>query len=195
MISITKTLKYKAIVSKKTYVFEKHMAKLEVLTFPDERLRTTAKPVQTFNDDIKQLVQDMFETMYEENGIGLAATQVNIHQRVIVMDLSEDRSQARVFINPTLTAKSGSFVNEEGCLSVPGIYAKVERFERVHIHAFDENGAEFEIDADELLSICIQHEVDHLNGILFVDHLSPLKRQRIKEKLEKEKRLAKKQAK
>tara|TARA_B100001094_G_scaffold333359_1_gene411079 strand:- start:18533 stop:19048 length:516 start_codon:yes stop_codon:yes gene_type:complete len=168
------------------------MAKLEVLTFPDERLRTVAEPVKVFDAQLKQLVEDMFETMYAENGIGLAATQVNVHQRVIVMDLSEKKSEKRVFINPELTSIAGTFTNEEGCLSVPGVYAEVERSERVRIKAFDEHGQEFEYDADQLLSICIQHEMDHLKGVLFVDYLSSLKRQRIREKLEKQARQQKK---
>lgn len=168
------------------------MAKLEVLTFPDERLRTQAKPVTQFDADLIKLVDDMFETMYDENGIGLAATQINVHQQIIVMDLSEDRTEKRVFINPELTSTAGTFTNEEGCLSVPGVYAKVERAERVHIKAFDEKGQAFEHDADELLSICIQHEMDHLKGILFIDYLSAFKRQRIREKLEKQARQKKK---
>ncbi|WP_163936278.1 peptide deformylase [Paraferrimonas sp. SM1919] len=161
------------------------MAILEVLRFPDERLRTKAQPVTEFNDEIKTLVKDMLDTMYEEKGIGLAATQVNVHQQVVVMDHSEDRNEPMVFINPELTDKTGKFKNEEGCLSVPGIYEKVERWETVTIKYFDEHGEQHEKPADELLSICIQHEMDHLEGILFIDHLSPLKRQRAKAKLEK----------
>jgi peptide deformylase len=164
------------------------MAVLEVLTYPDERLRIKAHPVTQFDDQLKKLVADMFETMYAENGIGLAATQVNVHQQVIVMNLTDDKSQQRVFINPELTSKAGTFKNEEGCLSVPDTYAQVERAERVHIRAYNEQGDMFEVDADELLSICIQHEMDHLQGILFVDYLSPLKRQRIRQKLEKKAR-------
>jgi len=145
------------------------MAILDVLSFPDERLRTVAKPVEEVNDEIKQLVSDMFETMKDENGIGLAATQVNRHVQVVVMDVSEDQNEPRVFINPEIIRKDGSTISEEGCLSVPGNYAKVERAE---------------------LAICIQHELDHLKGKLFIDYLSPLKRQRIRKKLEKEARLA-----
>lgn len=165
------------------------MAVLDVLRFPDERLRTVAKEVTDIDDSIRKLVKDMFETMREERGIGLAATQVNVHKRVIVMDVSEDQDEPRVFINPQIVEKSGTTISEEGCLSVPGNYAKVERAEEVTIKASNEHGEEFELMADGLLAICIQHELDHLIGKLFVDYLSPLKRQRIKTKLEKEARL------
>ncbi|MBL6735058.1 MAG: peptide deformylase [Shewanellaceae bacterium] len=164
------------------------MAKLDVLTFPDERLRTIAEPVTVFDESLKELIADMFETMYAENGIGLAATQVNVHKQIIVMDFSDNQDDQKIFINPELTSTAGTFTNEEGCLSVPNVYAAVERAERVHIKAFDAMGQPFELDADELLSICIQHEVDHLKGILFVDYLSPFKRQRIREKLLKQTR-------
>ena len=166
------------------------MAILEVLSFPDERLRTVAKPVEEVNDEIKQLVSDMFETMKDENGIGLAATQVNRHVQVVVMDVSEDQNEPRVFINPEIIRKDGSTISEEGCLSVPGNYAKVERAESITVKALDQNGESFELDAEGLLAICIQHELDHLKGKLFIDYLSPLKRQRIRKKLEKEARLA-----
>ncbi len=166
------------------------MAILEVLSFPDERLRTVAKPVESIDDDIKQLVADMFETMKEENGIGLAATQVNRHVQVVVMDVSEEQDEPRVFINPEITSKEGSTISEEGCLSVPGNYAKVERAESITVKALDAEGQPFELEAEGLLAICIQHELDHLKGKLFVDYLSPLKRQRIRKKLEKEARLA-----
>ncbi|MEG3767986.1 peptide deformylase [Alteromonas sp. 14N.309.X.WAT.G.H12] len=166
------------------------MAILDVLSFPDERLRTVAKPVESVNDEIKQLVSDMFETMRDEKGIGLAATQVDRHVQVVVMDVSEDQDTPRVFINPEITSKEGSTVSEEGCLSVPGNYAKVDRAEKVTVKALDADGQPFELEADGLLAICIQHELDHLKGILFVDYLSPLKRQRIRKKLEKEARLA-----
>ncbi|GLP97696.1 peptide deformylase [Paraferrimonas sedimenticola] len=166
------------------------MAKLEVLKYPDERLRNKALPVTEFNADVKNLVADMLETMYAEKGIGLAATQVNVHKQVVVMDHSDDQSEPMVFINPTFVESEEHFINEEGCLSVPGIYAKVERAAKVTIKAFDADGKEFEMEADELLAICIQHEVDHLNGVLFVDYLSPLKRQRIRQKLEKAARQA-----
>ena len=166
------------------------MAILDVLSFPDERLRTVAKPVEEVNDEIKQLVSDMFETMKDENGIGLAATQVNRHVQVVVMDVSEDQNEPRVFINPELIRRDGSTISEEGCLSVPGNYAKVERAESITVKALDQNGESFELDAEGLLAICIQHELDHLKGKLFIDYLSPLKRQRIRKKLEKEARLA-----
>lgn len=166
------------------------MAILDVLSFPDERLRTVAKPVEEVNDEIKQLVSDMFETMKDENGIGLAATQVNRHVQVVVMDVSEDQNEPRVFINPEIIRKDGSTISEEGCLSVPGNYAKVERAESIAVKALDQNGESFKLDAEGLLAICIQHELDHLKGKLFIDYLSPLKRQRIRKKLEKEARLA-----
>ena len=166
------------------------MAILDVLSFPDERLRTVAKPVEEVNDVIKQLVSDMFKTMKDENGIGLAATQVNRHVQVVVMDVSEDQNEPRVFINPEIIRKDGSTISEEGCLSVPGNYAKVERAESITVKALDQNGESFELDAEGLLAICIQHELDHLKGKLFIDYLSPLKRQRIRKKLEKEARLA-----
>lgn len=166
------------------------MPVLEVLTFPDERLRTIAKPVEKVDDNIKALVKNMFETMEEEKGIGLAATQVNVHKRVVVIDVSEEQDTPYVFINPEITEKTGSTVSEEGCLSVPNNYAKVDRAEKVKVTALDENGESFELEAEGILAICIQHELDHLKGKLFVDYLSPLKRDRIKKKLEKEARLA-----
>lgn len=165
------------------------MAKLEVLRFPDERLRTVAKPVTEVDNKIRALIEDMFETMREEQGIGLAATQVNTHLRIVVMDVSEDQSDPRVFINPEIIEKNGSTISEEGCLSVPNSYARVERAEKVKVKALDAEGKPFSMDADGLLAICIQHELDHLRGVLFVDYLSPLKRQRIRKKLEKEARL------
>ncbi len=168
------------------------MTILTVLRFPDERLRTKAADVVEVNDDIRSIVDDMFETMYDENGVGLAATQVNIHQRIVVIDVSENKETPITLINPEIIAKSDeTFINEEGCLSVPGCYAKVDRHETVTVKALNRDGEEFTLDGEELLSICIQHELDHLAGILFVDHLSPLKRQRIKAKLEKEARLQK----
>ncbi|TKB46425.1 peptide deformylase [Thalassotalea mangrovi] len=166
------------------------MTILNVLRFPDERLRTVAEPVTEVTDETRKIIEDMFETMYDENGVGLAATQVNIHQRIVVMDVSDDRSEPLVFINPEIIeASEDIMINEEGCLSVPGCYAKVERHTQVKVKALDKNGEEFSLDASELLAICIQHELDHLKGVLFVDYLSPLKRQRIKTKLEKEARL------
>jgi peptide deformylase len=166
------------------------MAILEVLRFPDERLRTVAKPIENIDKTIKTLVDDMFDTMRDEKGIGLAATQVDEHVRLVVMDVSEDQSEPRVFINPVITHKEGKTISEEGCLSVPNNYAKVERAESITVKALDKSGKEFTLEADELLAICIQHELDHLEGKLFVDYLSPLKKQRIRKKLEKEARLA-----
>ncbi|ALU43658.1 MULTISPECIES: peptide deformylase [Pseudoalteromonas] len=166
------------------------MAKLAVLSFPDERLRTVAKPVAEVNDEIRQIVADMLETMYEENGIGLAATQVDIHQRIVVIDVSEERDEPRVLINPEIIAKDGSTISEEGCLSVPYSYAKVDRAETVTVKALNEHGESYEFDADGLLAVCVQHELDHLQGKLFIDYLSPLKRQRIRKKIEKEAKLA-----
>lgn len=165
------------------------MAILNVLRFPDERLRTVAKPVEKVDSSIKQLVNDMFDTMREENGIGLAATQVDVHKRVVVMDISEDQNNRHVFINPEIVEMEGKIISEEGCLSVPNNYAKVERAEHVVVKALDIDGNAFTLEADGLLAICIQHELDHLKGKLFVDYLSPLKRQRIRAKLEKEARL------
>jgi peptide deformylase len=167
------------------------MAVLTVLHYPDERLRTIAKPVATVNDETRQLVADMLETMYAENGIGLAATQVNVHQRVVVIDLSEERNQPQIFINPEITEKSGDTTYEEGCLSVPQNYANVERAAEITLKAQDLDGNWFEVKADGLLAICLQHELDHLVGKLFIDYLSPLKRDRIKKKLEKQARAAK----
>lgn len=166
------------------------MAILEVLSFPDERLRTVAEPVETVDAAVKKIVKDMFATMQDENGIGLAATQVNIHRRIVVMDVSENQDNPRVFINPEIIEKSGTTISEEGCLSVPGNYAKVERAEKVTVRALDAEGKSFDLEAEGLLAICIQHELDHLKGVLFVDYLSPLKRQRIRKKLEKEARAA-----
>lgn len=170
------------------------MTQLKVLRFPDERLRTPAQPVTEFNTALQTLIDDMFETMYNEKGIGLAATQVDCHKQLIVMDLQDEVERPKVFINPEIIASSGDFCNEEGCLSVPGIYAKVDRAEFVTVKALDRDGNEFTIDADDLFAICIQHEMDHLKGKLFVDYLSPLKRQRIKQKLEKAARLDAKDA-
>lgn len=161
-----------------------------VLTFPDERLRTVATPVEEVNEEIKTLVDDMFDTMKDEKGIGLAATQINVHKRVVVMDVSDEQDEPRVFINPEIIAKEGSTISEEGCLSVPNNYAKVDRAEKVTVKALDRDGKSFELEAEGLLAVCIQHELDHLKGKLFVDYLSPLKRNRIKKKLEKEAKLA-----
>lgn len=168
------------------------MSVLEVLTFPDERLRTVATEVEKVDEEIKTLVKNMFDTMKDEKGIGLAATQVNVHKRVVVMDVSEEQNTPYVFINPQIVEKNGSTISEEGCLSVPNNYAKVDRAESVNVTALNEKGERFELKAEGLLAICIQHELDHLEGKLFVDYLSPLKRNRIKKKLEKEARLASK---
>ncbi|RJG50663.1 peptide deformylase [Motilimonas pumila] len=168
------------------------MALLEVLHFPDERLRTVAKPVAQVTPEIKQIVEDMFETMYQEEGIGLAATQVNIHQRIVVIDVSEDRNERLVLINPEIVETSGIEKMEEGCLSVPETRAEVQRADHIKVRALNIDGEEFEFETGDLLAVCIQHELDHLNGKLFIDYLSPLKRQRIKAKLEKAQRLARK---
>jgi peptide deformylase len=164
------------------------MPLLPILHFPDHRLRTRAAPVNTVDDTIHTLVDNMFETMYEAPGIGLAATQVDVHKRVIVIDVSEEKNQPLVFINPELIEKHGSEEMDEGCLSVPGIYETVQRADRVKVRALDRNGEFFELEADGLLAVCIQHEMDHLEGKLFVDYLSTLKRDRIQKKLEKQRR-------
>lgn len=171
------------------------MAVLHVLHYPDERLRTIAKPVEKVDAEIQKIVDDMFETMYLEEGIGLAATQVNIHQRIIVIDVSETRNQRLVLINPELLDADGDTGIEEGCLSIPEQRAFIPRAEHVKVKALDYNGKPFELEADDLLAICIQHEMDHLVGKLFVDYLSPLKRQRIRQKVEKLDKLDKKRAK
>lgn len=163
------------------------MAVLEILEFPDPRLRNKAKEVKTVDDSIRKLADDMLETMYDAPGVGLAAIQVNVPLRVIVVDITTEQNEPRVFINPIITpVDTCTKESQEGCLSVPGFYEPVARYERIRVHALDKNGQTFELECDELLSICIQHEVDHLNGKLFVDYLSPLKRQRIKKKLEKQ---------
>ena len=165
------------------------MAILEVLHFPDERLRKIAASVENITPEIEHIIQDMFDTMYQEEGIGLAATQVNIHKRIIVIDVSENRENPLVFINPELIEKRGETGIEEGCLSVPECRALVPRSEWVKVRALDRHGEPFEIETDGLLAICLQHEMDHLVGKLFVDYLSPLKRQRIRQKLEKQARI------
>ena len=166
------------------------MAKLEILEFPDDRLRTVAKPVEQFDDRLRELVGDMIETMYDAQGIGLAATQVNVHQRVLVLDVSESQDTPRVYINPEIIASTGSETCEEGCLSVPGIYAEVSRADAVRVAAFDPHGQRFEEDLVGLHAVCLQHEIDHLNGKLFVDYLSPLKRRMVTKKLEKQRKIA-----
>ncbi|HTN34478.1 MAG TPA: peptide deformylase [Marinobacter sp.] len=159
---------------------------LDILEYPDPRLRTLAKPVSEVTDDIRKLIDDMFETMYDAPGIGLAATQVNVHKQIIVMDLSDEKNEPRVFINPEIEVLDGDLETmQEGCLSVPGFYEDVDRIEHCLIRALDRDGKPFEIEARGLLAVCIQHEVDHLNGKLFVDYLSTLKRNRIRKKLEK----------
>lgn len=164
------------------------MAKLTILEFPDARLRTRAAPVQIVDDRIRQLIDDMFETMYAAPGVGLAATQVDVHERVITIDITEDRSQPIALINPEVIVRDGVEEMEEGCLSVPGIYEKVRRAQQVRVRTLDRDGQVQEIEADGLLAVCIQHEMDHLDGKLFVDYLSELKRTRIRKKLEKERR-------
>ena len=164
------------------------MALLPILRYPDPRLHTRAAPVREVNDEIRQLVADMAETMYEAPGIGLAATQVNVHKRVVVIDTSEDKSALLALINPEIIARSGEQVCEEGCLSVPGIYDKVSRAETVRVRALDQQGKTFELDAEGLLAVCVQHEMDHLLGKVFVEYLSPLKRNRIKTKMLKQQR-------
>ena len=165
------------------------MALLNILCYPDPRLHTVAKPVTQFDDALRALVADMTETMYDAQGIGLAATQINVHQRVVVIDTSEERNQPLVLINPEITWASEQRVKgEEGCLSVPGIYDGVERSVAVKLKAADEHGKVREIDAEGMLAVCMQHELDHLMGKVFVEYLSPLKRNRIKTKLLKAKR-------
>jgi len=161
------------------------MAVLKVLSFPDKRLRTKAVPVEVVDDSIRQIMDDMLETMYEAPGIGLAATQVDIHKQIVVIDVSEDGKDPLYLVNPKITAKSGKEICEEGCLSVPEYYAEVERAEKVTATALGYDGEPYEIEADGLLAVCIQHELDHLDGKLFVDYLSPLKQQRVRKKLEK----------
>ncbi|WP_038202224.1 peptide deformylase [Xenophilus azovorans] len=165
------------------------MALRTILSYPDPRLHTVARPVAAVDERVRTLVADMIETMYHANGIGLAATQVDVHERVVVIDVSEERNEPLVLINAEITwASDETVVNEEGCLSVPGIYDGVERATAVRVRALDEHGAEREIEAEGLLAVCIQHELDHLRGKVFVEYLSPLKRNRIKTKLLKQQR-------
>lgn len=166
------------------------MAILNILNYPDERLRTVAQPVSEVSEEIQQLTDNMLETMYAAPGIGLAATQVNVHQRIIVMDISEEKNQPLVLINPEIVEKDGEQEFDEGCLSVPGIYETVQRAEHIRLRALNRDGEEFEMEAHGLLAVCIQHEMDHLMGKLFVDYLSNLKRQRIRKKLQKQQKLA-----
>ena len=164
------------------------MALLTILEYPDPRLRIKAEAVTGVDSEIRQLAEDMLETMYAANGIGLAATQIDVHRRLLVADVSEDRNQPVAFINPVITERAGVEVMEEGCLSVPGVYEKVERADRVKFEALGVDGEPIELEADGLLAVCIQHEIDHLEGKLFVDYLSELKRQRVRRRLEKERR-------
>ena len=159
---------------------------LDILKYPDKRLRIVAKPVETVNTQIKQQIKDMFETMYDAPGIGLAATQVNFHQRIIVIDVSDECNQPLCLINPEIIEKNGEIEWEEGCLSVPNYYESVKRANEIKVSALNQLGQSVEIDADEVLAVCIQHEMDHLNGILFVDHLSKLKQKRLKKNAEKQ---------
>jgi peptide deformylase len=166
------------------------MALLPILEYPDPRLKKVAAPVAAVTPDIRKLVADMAETMYSAPGVGLAATQVNVHKRVIVIDISDHKDQLRVFINPELLAAEGEAECEEGCLSVPGYYDKVTRAARIRVRAQDQHGNTFELDAEGLLAVCVQHEMDHLEGKVFVEYLSPLKRARLSAKLRKKQRLA-----
>lgn len=165
------------------------MSKLKILEYPDPRLRTKAVPVESVDDELRQLAANMLETMYEAPGVGLAATQVNVHRRLLVTDVSEDQSKPLVLINPEIVQRDGIKVHEEGCLSVPGIYEKVERPDVVRVKYLDLQGETREMDADGLLAVCVQHEIDHLDGKLFVDYLSELKRQRVRKRLAKERKL------
>ena len=167
------------------------MAILNILHHPDARLRTVASPVASVDDTVRQLLDDMLETMYEAPGIGLAATQVNVDKRVVVIDISEEKDQPLCLINPQITELEGSEEMDEGCLSVPGVFETVQRAERVKMQALDRDGQSFELQADGLLAVCIQHEIDHLDGKLFVDYLTQLKQKRIRKKLEKEQKLEK----
>ena len=166
------------------------MAKLKILEFPDPRLRTRASPVEMVDDELRKLIGDMFETMYDAPGIGLAATQVDVHKRLLVADVSPDKSDPHVLINPEILEKDGVTVTDEGCLSVPGYYEEVRRAEHIRVRFLDRDGETREMEAEGLLAVCIQHEMDHLEGKLFVDYLSETKRQRIRKKLEKERRQA-----
>jgi peptide deformylase len=164
------------------------MTKLAILEYPDPKLRTRAEPVAVVDDAVRQLADDLLETMYAANGVGLAATQVDIHRRVIALDVSESRDQPLILINPELLSAEGKGPAEEGCLSLPGIYDKLSRATRIRVRALDVQGKPFEMDAEGLLAVCIQHEMDHLEGKLFVDYLSELKRQLIRRRLEKERK-------
>ena len=162
------------------------MTRLTILEYPDPRLRTVAQPVEKVDDALRTLIDDMLETMYASKGIGLAATQVNVHKRLLVADVSEEHDQPLVFVNPELVRRDEIGTSQEGCLSVPGIYEDVERAQKVRVRALGRDGKPFEMDADGLLAVCVQHEIDHLDGKLFVDYLSELKRQRIRKKRARE---------
>ena len=164
------------------------MAKLRILEFPDPRLRKKAVPVEVVDDPLRQLIDDMFETMYEAPGIGLAATQVDVHRRLLVADVSQEKDEPQVLINPEILERDGSTITEEGCLSVPGYYEEIERAEHIKVRYLDRDGNEQESEYEGLLAVCVQHEIDHLDGKLFVDYLSEIKRQRIRKRLEKDRR-------
>lgn len=164
------------------------MAILQILQYPDERLHSVAAPVHEVTATTRKLVSDMAETMYSAPGVGLAATQVNVHQQIVVIDISETHDQLLALINPEITASSGESMCEEGCLSVPGVYEKIRRAERVTVHALNRQGESFTLEAEGLLAICIQHEMDHLKGKVFVEYLSPLKQSRLRTKLKKQRR-------
>jgi peptide deformylase len=164
------------------------MARLSILEYPDPRLRTRARPVETFDAALVRLVDDLFETMYAAPGIGLAATQVDVHKRVVVIDVSDERNEPQVFINPEILSREGEGTTEEGCLSVPGIFDDIKRAANVRVRAQDKHGVVSERDLTGTLAVCLQHEMDHLEGRLFVDYLSDLKRERIRKKLDKERR-------
>ncbi|MFZ9311014.1 MAG: peptide deformylase [Arenimonas sp.] len=166
------------------------MSLLTILEYPDKRLRTIATPIDEVDAALSTLIDDMFETMYEAPGIGLAATQVNYHKQLLVLDISEDKSQPMVFINPKVVARDGKQVYQEGCLSLPNIYADVTRYNQITVEALDRHGKPFTLEADGLLAVCIQHEMDHLIGKVFVDHLSPLKRALAEKKLAKMRKLS-----
>ena len=164
------------------------MSRLEIIEFPDPRLRTVAKPVEVFDPKLGLFIDDMIETMYAAQGIGLAATQVNVHRQILVLDVSESQDQPQVYINPQILESEGNETCEEGCLSVPGIYAEINRAEKIRISARDRDGNTFEENLDGMHAVCLQHEMDHLKGKLFVDYLSPLKQRMVRKKLEKQRR-------
>ena len=195
MTAVSQPDRYKEVgdslesLAKFRYLNRSHaMAILTILEFPDERLRKKAKPVETVDAGTRRLIDDMFETMYAAPGIGLAATQVNVQQRILVLDISEEKNSPQAFINPELIMKTGEEESDEGCLSVPGVFEKVKRAEKIRVKALDRDGQPLELEADGLLAVCIQHEMDHLDGKLFVDYLSPLKRQLARKKVKKEQR-------